>query len=787
MMKQLLRAFLSLGHRGQHNYVKILCLGVGLSAAAVLIGKVSFERSWDNFFDTSDRIYVVNETIVRNGEYKEHPQCAGAIGPGLKRYCPQVEAATRFTRVLDDYRVVTDDDRRLRANVTLVDSCFFDVFPFKILEGDPKEVLSRPDYCLIPRSLAEKLSGEVIGLKLYLNDKGGVPITVGGIYEDIPLNSMMNDEQVLLSMPTITRLTWDGRDNWVGNDRYRTFVRLAPNTAPADLKPLWQKMLQENVDMEELMEEAGVELGCSFTPIREFNVKSPEARRMLRILSILAFVLIGCAVMNYLLIVIGGITGRAKEMAVHKCYGASGRDIYNMVFGEAVVHLVLAIVLAVGLLFLCRDAAEHLTGAPLMTLLSTPVIGYCLLVILLVTGLIPAWLYLRVPVAVAFRNYREAHRRWKLILLGVQFASAAFLISLLAVINRQYQLMVNDAPGYEYRDLAIYFRKELSAKDKQLLIAELRKLSTVKSVTTSTCVLTDFQNGDNIYLPGDAREYMNVADLYFTGDGYFSTMEIPIVSGRTFTEGSDTLSEVMVSRRFDERMRELVGWDTALGKHIHCTSFASVFTIVGIYENIRMGSIAMPDERPSVMFYRHTPDDHMPVVLVRFNHRTADALAEANDCIQKLLPNKDVVLEPYANLMVDLYADSDRFRQTVLIGGVVTLLVAIIGLAGYVSAEVGRRQKEVAIRKVNGARTREVLWLFFSDVLRVALPSVVAGGVGAWVVARLWLEQFSEKAPLSLWLFALCALLVLAVILTVVSWGCWRVANDNPVGYLKNE
>ena len=96
-------------------------------------------------------------------------------------------------------------------------------------------------------------------------------------------------------------------------------------------------------------------------------------------------------------------------------------------------------------------------------------------------------------------------------------------------------------------------------------------------------------------------------------------------------------------------------------------------------------------------------------------------------------------------------------------------------------------QKEIAVRKVNGAQIIDVLRLFIRDILRLALPAVVVGAVGGWYVSRLWLEQFCEKAVLSPILFVLCALAVVAVILSVVCIGCYRVAVGNPVDYLKSE
>ena len=783
----------SLNQRGQHNWIKIVCLAVGLATGIVLIGKAGFEQSWDKFFPTSDRIYVVCEDIIMDGEYKHYPQTAGAVAHGIKRYCPQVEAATRYTSFAWDMPIVTDDDKRVRTNYALVDSCFFDVFPFRILVGNPKKTLSQVDCCMIPRSLAEKLMGienplDLVGKKIYYNIRGGWALTVGGIYEDIPLNSKLHGMEVMVSMPTITRIMFDGRDNWVGNDRYESYVRLAKGIMPDDLKPQIEKMKRDNLPLDEL-KKAGVDLGFSVQPLVDYHTKDEGTRRMTWIVSILAAVLIGCAVMNYLLLVIGGISQRAKEMAVHQCYGAEARHIYQKVMKESVIHLLLSLILAALLLFLFKDTIEELVGAPLIVLLLTGsnlwlIVSTCL-VVLLITGLVPSWIYTHIPLAAAFKNYNHSHRLWKLLLLGLQFASATFLIILLIVVGRQYRMMVNDDPGYDYSTLGSLLVDGVSIEQRQLAMDELRKLSSVKGVTMSYANLTQHQSGDNILLPGDDREYMNIADLYYVGDGYFDVMEIPLVSGRTFTEQTDTLREVMVSRKFEERMKELAGWDQALGKQIICTSFQGPYTIVGVFEDTRIGSITNPDTRPSVCYYSRKPEQ-MHYILIRF--QSMDGLEAANKLVKELVTdNPDISIVPYNQMVTELYTDAHRFRTTVMIGGLVALIIALIGLIGYLAGEIARRQKEIAIRKVNGAKITDVLKLFHTDILRVALPAVMIGAIGAWYVARLWLEQFSEKTTLSPIILVGGALAVIIVILSVVCLGCYRVASSNPVNYLKTE
>ena len=262
-------------------------------------------------------------------------------------------------------------------------------------------------------------------------------------------------------------------------------------------------------------------------------------------------------------------------------------------------------------------------------------------------------------------------------------------------------------------------------------------------------------------------------------------MGIPVVSGRNFTEQADTLNEVMVSRQFEKRMKELAGWDQAVGKQIFVTSFDKPHTIVGVFEDIRIGSITNPDTRPAVCFYSRKPE-RMHYILIRF--QTMEGLDAANKRIKELVTdNPDISITPYNQMVTELYTDAHRFRTTVMIGGLVALIIALIGLTGYLAGEIGRRQKEIAIRKVNGAKVTDVLKLFQTDIMRVALPATVIGTAGAWYVARLWLEQFSEKASLPSFIFVGGALIVTIVILGVVCLSCYRVATGNPVDYLKNE
>ena len=132
------KALKSVFRKGEANVVKILCLGVGLAIGLTLLAEVIFQRSYDNFIPRLEDTYRVGERYMRpsDGGLKEYTQVSGAVAPGLKAYCPEVEAATRFTKFTAD-AFVSEDKKEVLCNIYMCDSSFFDVFPLPILMGEP--------------------------------------------------------------------------------------------------------------------------------------------------------------------------------------------------------------------------------------------------------------------------------------------------------------------------------------------------------------------------------------------------------------------------------------------------------------------------------------------------------------------------------------------------------------------------------------------------------------------------------------------------------------------------
>jgi len=782
-MKNLNIALRSLFKKGRSNGIKILSLGVGLAMGLVLISKVCFERSFDKFYPDSDRIYRLHENIIRDGEYKSYGQVSGGVATAMQVEIPEVEKATRLTYIGGDKELFkTQDGNRYSARyVVMGDTNVFDLLPRPILIGDPKETLSRPGYVMISNRIAKLLGGaeQAVNKEFEFESSPGQTYTIGGVFEDVPENSHLRFEIVA---------SLEGMSKW-SRDRYLGYVKLYPGTDPESLTTAIREMQGRHCDLEEV-KKAGIDLTYSLVPLMDMHSNSDEVKSMNSLLGFLAFVLIFTAAMNYVLIVISTLINRTKEVAVHKCYGASDKNLFGMIMSETCLHMLISLLLAAFLIVLFRTKTEELLGATLGALFSTQtiviLIGVCI-VIFFITGLIPTYMFLRIPVAAAFRNFKESRRYWKLCLLFIQFLATAYLVALLSVINKQYDYMVNVDPGYAYEKLAYCSTQGVEESVRNTAIEELRKIPEVDKVSACYDLPISGMSGNNVSLPGDDRELFNIADMYWVKDDFFSLMEIPVIEGEVFRSDGSASNKVMVSRSFVEKMEQVAGWTgSAIGKNIIITEHSQngePFTICGVYEDVCIGSTGNPDTRPTALFY----DRYAPMILIKFHEMSPENIKKAQKVLEDVMPDRNVTVTAYYMDMIDLYKDSRTFRDSVMIGGIVTLIIALIGLLGYTSDETNRRGREIAIRKVNGATAWSILKMISKDISYIAIPAIVIGMTVAYYSGMGWLEKFTEKAPIGFFIFLAGAMMVYVLIIACVLYRAWAVSNSNPVDSLKSE
>ena len=783
----------------RRNLTKIFCLTIGLAIGLLLVAKAFVEKSFDHAIPEYENVYIVTESVVAGGEFREFNQTAGAIAPGLKRYVPQVESAMRITEMWEGSLTVrTPDGRDIEAQgITMADSCMFDVLRWNVISGDPHAALAVKDRCMIPRSLAEKIGGDVIGMTLVSPDfNQNYQIMIDGVYEDFPINSTFGNV-IYLSLSSIGNFSADGRDNWIGNDRYKSFVRLAKGSSKDEMAPYIHRMLKENVDSADL---ETFNYNISLEPLTEVYASQDGVKTMIWIMSLLAFIILMSVSLNYLLIVIGQLGKRSKGMAVRKCYGTSNRKIFLRIMGESVLFLAISIVLAVLIVLSLSDQCEMLLGYPASVLLSSPnvwIVEACVCVaLLLITGVIPAWIYCRTPVSHVFHHNTRKRKFWKLALLSVQFFATGLMFCLLLLVYRQYRMMSHGDMGYDYENMALLEMFSLPQNERKALKEELSRLACVEAVSSADQNFTGLTiSGNNVWMDGDPNKdnQVNVTDMYYANPDIFNVMGMDFVQGETFHENADsTVHQVVVEEGFVDVMKKYFGHkdDNIVGEHFNITEHlgldgSSEFVISGVIKKLRRGGFYsdQADTRAGVIFPSSMVCSNL---YVRFNSLTPETMKEAQDVVNRNYAG-DLYVMPFKAQVQAMIAPVKRFGFSVMVAGIAILLITIIGLIGYTADEVQRRAKEIAIRKVNGTTVGKILRIFCFDILKVAVPSLLAGGVVAILIGRDWLSQFTEQVPLSPGSMLLCLLVILIVIVSVVCLNALKVSRSNPVDYLRIE
>ena len=770
--------------------IKVLSLGVGLAVGIVLIAKVFFELSYDSFYKDIERVYTINTWYSHQGEEKDYGQVSGAVAVGFMDEVPGVEAGTRTTFVFNGDTYLDEDGNKLSGTLVCADTCFFQVFDRPILAGDPVKVLGKWGSVMVNRSFAEKMGGvqECIGKQICNADMDGLKLTIEGVFEDFPKNGSL-DYDILLSMETYGK---QSTDNWLGNDRYKGYVKLMPGVDPNTLTDAIRKMQEAHQPLERI-EAQGTSLRYFLKPFSTMHTSDPEVKSQVVLLSIVAALLILISLLNYILIVISSMVKRSKEVGVRKCYGAEGKHIYGMLTKEALLHIVLSLVLAAAIIFAGRSIVENLLGVPFQTLLvpqSIVAIAALILFVLVISIVVPAELYQRIPVYAALKNYTENSRNWKLGLLGVQVLINVFLVVMMLIIGRQYQKVSNADTGYDYKNLYFF---DMFDGDRQALTRAaqtLRNLPEVSAVAAAYNLPFEGSNGDNVYLPDDDRELFNIADQYECSGDFYGLMGIQFLEGRAPRDSS----EIVVDEKFVTKMAEFTDWsDGAVGKQVFITGHdrssdteRRYFTISGVYKSYIIGNLTGVDPRPSALFYGEigSMTSWMPHTFFKVR---PEALQKVRQALEQALEGREINILSYEEQMRAAYADSKKMRNTMAIGAVFSLLIALLGLIGFIRDESLRRSKEMAVRKINGATTRDILSVFATDILKLSGVMAVLACIGAFFVARKWLEQFAEKVSLSPLYFIGGALLVLLIVLSVVVLNCLKIARENPVVSLKNE
>lgn len=765
---------------------RVVSLSLGLAVGLLVFSYASYNLTYDRCFRDGDRIFqlwVHFEDSQRSGYAA---QLNAPIAPALGEEMPQVEAATRLFG--PNTAEIVRDGNVFEARYLYADTMFFDVLGFEVLQGNPRQALARENQVMLSESFARTVFGrkDPVGQLVLLN--GNDSLTVTGLFRDPDPDQHLGRFNMLCSFELVKR---DLNTTWHGGDSFPSYVKLYKGASIAEV----EAQLPAFFDRHGLTETINAwKFSYHFFPISESSRVDSPTELIAWVLMALAALTLFVAAMNYVLISISTLVNRSKTIAMLKVGGARPSDIFRIFCSETAVLTTAAVAVAAFLLWGLQDEVIRITGTPMAELFALKRIWVPLLVILAafaLAALIPARIFTSVPVTLAFRGATDSRRRWKQALLVVEIACCTFTLTLLLISVLQFDKLRHGDFGFGH-DRLVYTSVKGPLGNVSAVCDAVAALPEVDAAGASLELFFWGFSGMPC-VDENSKEILFSCRWLLCNEGLIPALQMQIIAGRNFMPAGNTL-EAIVNETY-VRMR---GWslEEALGRQItdDASPSSNIYTIVGVVKDFRT-VIATGKVEPIVIhpmnYYLNigaTADFMVDYYLmIRLHEMSPGALAAVQHKIEEYPSGNNHVLKIYDNQLGPVLFEIRSFRNIVFAVSGITLLIALMGLIGYLGDEVRRRSKEIALRKVSGASTADVLRLMAGDILWITIPSVAAGAALSRWGASLLVDNFVERVALRWWLFALCALLVVAIVCAVQLVRTWRIANANPIDMIKTE
>ena len=769
-MKQVYYAFQTLLHRRSSNVIKVISIALGITMSVLLFSRVAYEQSFDSCFRDPNRLMQLWMKWKVNGkEMEPQKNCVGKLAGTLYEAMPDVfEEATTIGYWMFNAPLYRGNVRFTDLKVS-ADSLFFQTMGIEVLKGNAVQDLAQKDVIYLSERLAQKIFGGENPIGQVLQYDKQIPLTVRGIYANIPDNATVRPEAVV-SMPSV----WSrgmGNYSLEGGDSWPSYLRLKAD-AP-DLETINRRIGQ--LLAERLPAANGIEVGAYIAPIRDTYRHNDDVQRMSRILFILAAAILFITALNYVLISLSSLSRRAKAIGVHKCSGAEAGTVFGMFIWETVILFAAALLFSGALLYAFRDFVEDTLSAKLSSLFTIDrfwVPLTVLAVLFLISTFLPGRLFARIPVSQVFRRYTEGKQGWKRPLLFVQFAGVTFVLGLLCTVWLQYQYVMNKDTGYHPERIVMNYHEVKSWDEAEKIRTFYTPLPYIEEITSSLWNPCGGYSGEMI--PDEAGNNLFSTRYDYGCENYTQVMGMTLLQGRPQREKN----EVLVNEEFVRLMH----WgDDVLGRTF--SSEGGKVKVVGLLKNFQIGSF----HNGPLPYVLHYMPQLAYQISIRLKEPFAENLQRLNRDAAEAFSGQTVEFESLEKLMAESYNSVRVFRNATLIASLCILFITLMGLIGYINDEMQRRSKEIAIRKVNGAEASHILEMFSGHISRIALPAVVLGAAAAWYVGQLWMEQFAVQVDYLTAYYLLSALVVWALIIACVVIQAWKIANENPVLSLKNE
>ncbi len=776
--------------------INILGLTIGLTVSALIILYIIHELGYDRFHDNAERIYRVAIHGEISGQELNVAVSSPPFGPALVNDFPEVIDYTRINPP-QNILVTFGEKSYYEDDILFADSSFFKLFTVPFIYGAPETSLEVPRSIVLTKSVATKYFGEEypVGKVLRYNDQ--TDLTVTGVCEDYPDNSHFTF-QALISYSTLVEFNGERWMNTWGNFAMYNYIMLDEQ---ANLESLRAKMPDFLIKyMSDEIQEADIRFEIDLQPVTSIHMHSDLMAEIgnnsdisyVYILTAITLFILILASINFMNLSTAKSANRAREVGIRKVVGSTRKHLIRQFIGESVIISLISLFIAFFLMELILPAFNTITGKDLdmMYILDWQLtLGFILLAVVvgIFAGSYPAF-YLS-----AFNPLRVLQGRLKAgssnsllrnILVFIQFTVSIALIIGTVVIYKQLTFMREKDLGFEPSNVIVISLRNQETKSKAQVIKEkFLSYPNVLSASLTTGLPAGQLSGSG-YFPegyGDKDPWL-IYGFSVDPDLIEKTLKMKIIDGRNFSTEFTTDSTAVL---INEVLLKKLAWDDPIGKIIYSDrTTPTPYRIIGVVRDFHIQSLHQQINPIMLRFMGGQPNYMIIKLLSDSTPLTLLALENAWEEI-----NPDIPFDyQFLNERIDqFYAYEKKMGNIFVYFTVFALFIAALGLYGLATFISEQRTKEIGIRKAMGSSIARISYILSRDFAKPVLLANLVAWPAAWFSINKWLQNFSFKTDLALWIFPAAALLTLIIALITVNIQTIRAASANPVNSLRYE
>ncbi|MDE5423179.1 ABC transporter permease [Ancylomarina sp. DW003] len=762
-------------------------LALGITISLLVFAYVSKEKSMDAEIAEIEDVY----TLLNNGSV----DISSAMTRYIRNEIPEIEAITytRYTWSPQDY-IKRDDENFKLNNLLLADSSYFKVFGFESVYGDPQKALNTANKIVLTQSVAQKVFGKEnpIGKELVYNATylQNVIVEVGAVIKDLPHNCSWEFD-ALLSLTTNLKIPWfkSSEDYW-GTQNYNAFVKIPSNI---NCNLINEKLL--NISTEGIpqayKDETKFEIQTfinSYSEHPEIKVIKHSSLLTLTIIQITGCLILLLACINYINLVTAQKIKRLRNIGILKVMGGKkGKIIELLAIESGLVLLItscLVMVLSHFLLFGLNQLThseftllEIFTGSNLIIFISLLTFTFVL------TGIVPGLALSKSKTTALLKNITHIRSQNYLRngLLIFQFSITIILLCGILLINKQNNYMSELDPGFKKEQILYATTNPQIKKRVDVFNAEIKRIPEIADITYSSSLLGYNQSNWGLSLLNKGvKQDIGFANLYVSPN-FFDFFGINLVRGKQFNqyseENADWIFNSIAFKKFNVENPEdaTIKYNGKIGQVI---AEVEDFNHESMHSPIRAMGFRSCGETDEVVYFKINALSRL---------RVEDCIQSIKKVWLNISPDFPMEINYLDESWEGLYKREKQFQRILNYATVISIILSCLGLISLTFFVVETHIKEIGVRKVNGAKTKDIMAMLNMDFIKwVAIAFVISCPI-AWYTIHIWLENFAYKTELSWWVFALSGLIAMCIALLTVSVQSWRAATRNPVESLRYE